>query len=150
MSESSQSLQVLLDRETEARDSLLAAMQQAQNRAQASRAQAEQLLAYRDDYHRRWSGQFRTQATMDIMRCYQEFAQRLEEAIAQQTRVATHAETQVQRAREALTAQEIRVASVRKLIERRLAEQHRAAERRDQKQTDEAAQRAAWRAAHPA
>ncbi|MEF7613066.1 flagellar export protein FliJ [Aquincola sp. MAHUQ-54] len=140
-----QSLQVLLDRETDERDGLLAALQQAQMRAQAARAQTEQLIAYRDDYHRRWSGQFRTQATMDILRCYQDFSQRLEEAIAQQTRVATHAETQVQRAREALTAQEIRVASVRKLIERRIAEQQRAAERRDQKQTDEAAQRAAWR-----
>lgn len=146
MTDTTQSLQVLLERETAARDELLAALQQAQARAQAAQAQAEQLLAYRGDYHKRWSGQFRAAATMDIVRCYQDFAQRLEEAIAQQARVATHAATQVQRARDALTAQEIRVASVRKLIERRVAEQQRAADRRDQKQTDEAAQRAAWRA----
>lgn len=147
MSQNVQALGVLLERETTERDNLLNALQQAQARAQSARQQAEQLHAYRDDYHRRWASQFRTAGTMDIVRCYQDFAQRLEEAIAQQTRVATHAETQVQRAREALTAQEIRVASVRKLIERRQAEALRAAERRDQKQTDEAAARAAWRPA---
>ncbi|MFN6994512.1 MAG: flagellar export protein FliJ [Aquincola tertiaricarbonis] len=147
MSDNIQALAVLLERETTERDNLISALQQAQARAQAARQQAEQLHAYRDDYHRRWASQFRTAGTMDIVRCYQDFAQRLEEAIAQQARVATHAETQVQRAREALTAQEIRVASVRKLIERRQAEALRAAERRDQKQTDEAAARAAWRPA---
>ncbi|MBQ1767272.1 MAG: flagellar export protein FliJ [Aquincola sp.] len=147
MADNTQALATLLERETTERDNLLTALQQAQARAQAAQQQAEQLVAYRDDYHRRWSSQFRTAGTMDIVRCYQDFAQRLEEAIAQQARVATHAETQVQRAREALTAQEIRVASVRKLIERRQAEALRAAERRDQKQTDEAASRAAWRPA---
>ena len=40
--------------------------------------------------------------------------------------------------------QELRVASVRKLIERRLAELRLAADRRDQKQTDDFASRAAW------
>lgn len=145
MSADTQALAVLLERETSERDNLLTALQQAQTRAQAARQQAEQLQAYRDDYHRRWASQFRTAGTMDIVRCYQDFSQRLEEAIAQQARVATHAETQVQQAREALTAQEIRVASVRKLIERRQAEALRLAERRDQKQTDEAAARAAWR-----
>lgn len=147
MSDNTQALAVLLERETTERDNLISALQQAQARAQAARQQAEQLHAYRDDYHRRWASQFRTAGTMDIVRCYQDFSQRLEEAIAQQARVATHAETQVQRARESLTAQEIRVASVRKLIERRQAEALRAAERRDQKQTDEAAARAAWRPA---
>lgn len=147
MSDNTQALAVLLERETTERDNLISALQQVQARAQAARQQAEQLHAYRDDYHRRWASQFRTAGTMDIVRCYQDFSQRLEEAIAQQARVATHAETQVQRARESLTAQEIRVASVRKLIERRQAEALRAAERRDQKQTDEAAARAAWRPA---
>lgn len=147
MSDNTQALAVLLERETTERDNLISALQQAQARAQSARQQAEQLHTYRDDYHRRWASQFRTAGTMDIVRCYQDFAQRLEEAIAQQARVATHAETQVQRARETLTAQEIRVASVRKLIERRQAEALRAADRRDQKQTDEAAARAAWRPA---
>ena len=48
------------------------------------------------------------------------------------------------RAHEQLRRCEQRVAAVRKLIERRLAAQQRLAQRRDQKQTDEAAQRAAW------
>nr|WP_257801944.1 flagellar export protein FliJ [Aquincola sp. J276] len=100
MSDNIQALAVLLERETTERDNLISALQQAQARAQAARQQAEQLHAYRDDYHRRWASQFRTAGTMDIVRCYQDFAQRLEEAIAQQARVATHAETQVQRARE--------------------------------------------------
>ena len=43
-----------------------------------------------------------------------------------------------------LRGQEMRVASVRKLLERRVQELRLAADRRDQKQTDEFAARAAW------
>ena len=69
---------------------------------------------------------------------------RLSLAVDQQQTVVTHAGRRVDAARDAVREQELRVASVRKLIERRLAELRMAADRRDQKQTDEFASRAAW------
>jgi flagellar protein FliJ len=50
----------------------------------------------------------------------------------------------VERSRLELARQELRVASVSKLIERRLAEVKRTGERREQKQHDEWTSRAAW------
>ena len=47
-------------------------------------------------------------------------------------------------AKAALLSAELRVASVRKLIERRIAEAVRTQDRSDQKATDELASRAAW------
>jgi len=143
---SNESLHTLLELEEKERDQLLTAFQQAQQRARAAQGQVEQLIAYRIEYQQRWTGQFSRAASIEILHCYQSFSLRLGEAIEQQQRIATQAEAHTERARQALTAQEIRVASVRKLIERRVDEQQRAAERRDQKQTDEAAQRVAWQA----
>ena len=54
------------------------------------------------------------------------------------------ASTQLDRACAALVEQEMRVASVRKLIERRVQEVQRHTERREQRQLDELAARAAW------
>lgn len=146
----SQSLAVLLEREQAERDQLLAAFQQAQAHASAATAQAEQLQAYRGEYQQRWQAQLRSgSANMDILRCYQGFHERLDQAIDQQRQVARHAEAQQQRTRAALTAQELRVASVRRLIERRQADVRQAADRVDQKHSDEVAQRSAgtasWR-----
>jgi flagellar FliJ protein len=70
--------------------------------------------------------------------------QRLTMAIDQQQRVVVHAQGRVERLLQLLREQEMRVASVRKLLERRLQELRLVADRREQKQTDEFAARAAW------
>ena len=142
-----QSLHTLLEREEAERDSALAALNEARGEALAAQRQSEQLLAYRAEYEQRWSRQFAQHGAMEIVHCYHGFTQRLEQAIAQQQRVTQHAQGQLERTRNELQACELRVASVRKLIERRLAEMQRTAARREQKQTDEAAQRAGWAAA---
>jgi len=54
------------------------------------------------------------------------------------------AEVNLKRQRHRLMEAETRVAAIKKLISRRVETFQRAEERRDQKQTDEAAQRAAW------
>jgi flagellar FliJ protein len=142
-----QSLHTLLEREAAERDTALAALNEARRQAQAAQLQSEQLLAYRAEYEQRWSRQFAQHGAMEIVHCYHGFTQRLEQAIAQQQRVVHHAQGQLECTRNELQACELRVASVRKLIERRVAEQQRTAARREQKQTDEAAQRAGWTAA---
>ena len=138
-----QSLNTLLEREEAERDAALAALHAARQQAEGARAQSAQLLAYRADYEGRWSKQFARQGAIEIVQCYHGFTQRLEQAIVQQQRVAEHALAQLEHARALLQACELRVASVRKLIERRVQAQERVAARREQKQTDEAAQRAA-------
>jgi flagellar protein FliJ len=140
-----QSLNVLLEQATAERDAALGALQRASAAAASAQAQADSLVAYRGDYQRRWSQQFGQSGAIEIVRCYRDFNERLSQAIDHQQRAVASAQAQCERARDELQQRELRVASVKKLIERRIAEERSAAERREQKQTDESAQRAAWR-----
>jgi flagellar protein FliJ len=144
MTQRLQSLQVLLQREQQHCDLAQAALRRANDLARSARAQHEQLLAYRGEYQARWSAQFNQGGTIDILRCYRSFMQRLDQAVVQQTRQAELSELQLAQARRELMESERRLASVRKLIERRAAEIAHAGRQREQKQTDEQAQRMRW------
>jgi len=139
-------LNTLLERAASERDQALAALRQADDLAGRQQAQHAQLAAYRVEYQQRWASQFRQGGAIEIMHCYQSFMQRLDEALAQQQRQVEMAAGAAQQARETLLARETRVASVRKLIERRTAEHQHATDRREQRQTDESAQQTSWRA----
>ena len=142
-----QSLVALLKQSETERDEALAALQQAQARANA--AQEQQLLAYRGQYRQRWAQQFSASAAIEIVQCYQGFGDRLEQAIAHQQQAVGQCQAQVARMKNLVQERELRVASVRKLIERRRLEQRRAEDRREQKLTDEAAQRSGWNSSLP-
>lgn len=146
---STQALNILLERAEAERDDALAKLQELQRQAEAAQAQAQQLGQYRSDYQQRWTQQFARQTTIDIVGHYQNFGQRLDQAIAQQGAVSQFAQQRVERAREALRDLELRVASVRKLIERRQGELRRSAQCREQKATDEQAARAALSQMNP-
>jgi flagellar FliJ protein len=137
-------LMALLGQAERERDDAMASMQRASQSHLAALAQADQLVAYRSEYEARFREQFSRTSTIDILQCYQGFSARLGQAIDQQQQVAAHAALKLEQSREGLRDQEMRVASVRKLIERRLQELRLVADRRDQKQTDEFASRAAW------
>lgn len=134
------SLQLVLDRAAQERDRLAADRRRAEELAQRTRRQGEQLAAYRGEYLQRWSRQFGHGGAIEIVHCYQSFMQRLDEALAHQQRQVHAAERGQAAAHQALLQAETRLASIRKLIERRQAEIARAHERRDQRQTDETAQ----------
>ena len=121
--------------------------QQAAQAQIAAVAQAEQLLTYRREYEQRWGEQFKSEGKMELVHCYRGFMDRLTQAVDQQERIAQNANAQMERAREVLRDHEVRVASVRKLIERRAQELRLSAERIEQKQTDEFGARSAWN--HP-
>lgn len=143
-----QTLTTLLEQAESQRNVALAAFNQARARRDSARDQARDLDTYRSDYQHRWNQQFRSRAaTPDIVRCYQQFAERLELAIAQQAQTVEVTEQALTRAGETLSAHELRVASVRKLIERRQHEARRSADRREQAANDEMAQRVAARRA---
>jgi flagellar protein FliJ len=139
-----QSLQVLMQREQQRCDQAQSALRRADDAARRAREQRDQLLAYRGEYQARWTAQFHQGGTMDILMYYRSFMQRLDQAVTLQTRQAELSELQLAQARRDLVESERRVASVRKLIERRAAELAHAGRQRDQKQTDEQAQRMRW------
>lgn len=137
-------LHTLLEREKEKRDAALAEWRDAERQEQAAREQADALLSYRGDYRKRWAAQFAASAPIEILRCYQGFVDRLEQAIGAQQGVAAQAAMRVQAARERLRHRETKVATVQRLIERRLHAAAQREHRREQKISDEAAQRLAW------
>lgn len=137
-------LLALLGQSERERDQALAELQQAQALQQAAQLQTEQLVAYRSEYEARFRDQFSRKSSIDILHCYQGFSTRLGQAIEQQLHVAANAAQRVERARSLLCDKELRVASVRKLLERRVHELRQLAGRNDQKFNDELAARAAW------
>jgi flagellar FliJ protein len=139
-----QPLTILLGQSERQRDAALAERQRAQLASDAAATQAEQLRTYRREYEQRWSAQFARRGQIELVHCYQSFMERLTQAVEQQARMAELAAQRLAQALAALRAAEMRCASVRKLIERRVLEQRAATDRREQKQTDEAATRAAW------
>ena len=139
-----ESLQLLMQRERQLSDEAQSALRRADDAARRARDQHRQLLAYRGEYEARWSAQFHRGGTMDILRCYRSFMQRLDQAVAMQARQAELAERQHAQARQTLLECERRLASLRKLAERRSAELAQAGRRREQKHSDEQAQRMRW------
>lgn len=134
-------LHLLLEREEALRDAALRRLQQAEDDARRAQAQTEMLSTYRDEYRARWGAQFAHGASVSVVQCYRGFMTRLDDAIAQQQRQAADAAVHAGQCRDELAARQVRVASVRKLIERRSHEQRRGAARREQKSGDEAAAR---------
>ena len=142
-----QALQLLVQLAQQQRDQAQFALQQAEKAAAQAREQSAQLSSYRDDYQKRWSAQFHQGGTMEILLCYRSFTQRLDQAVTMQARQADLAAARQVQARQALIESERRVAAVRKLLQRRAAEQAQLQRQRDQKQSDELAQRIHWQAA---
>ena len=139
-----QPLLILLGQSEIERDAAQADLQRVLAAHQAATTQAEQLLTYRRDYEQRWGTQFQNSGAMELVHCYRGFMERLTQAVEQQQRVARHAAVQVDTARAALLATELRVATVRKLIDRRVLDERVASNRQEQKISDEFASRSAW------
>lgn len=147
-----QALTTLLDHAERERDEALARLLQAQEHARRLQQQAEQLETYRDEYRSRHPALGGRAASIDLVRCHQQFMHRLDLALAHQQLQIEQSTARAAALRAELLALETRVASVRKLVERRDLEARRLAERQEQRASDEAAQRGSagalgWRAA---
>ena len=134
-------LKTLLEREQKRRDEQMAAVRNAVANVEAQQQQADGLAGYRTEYCQKWSAQFQQAAQMEILRSYHGFLSRLDQAITQQKSVIEHAQRMVEAQRQRLVEREIRVATVERLIKRREALLAKVADRRDQKNLDELAQR---------
>ena len=134
-------LQTLLTQAEAERDSAQALMRQADQQLLQARQQADSLHQYRLEYDQRWVSRFRQSGTPELLQCHRSFGQRLDFAIGVQDHTHQQLLHRLSQARQALLAREQRVAAVRKLIERRLDGLRQQADRREQRSTDEAAQR---------
>ncbi|MBS0447543.1 MAG: flagellar export protein FliJ [Proteobacteria bacterium] len=136
-------LKALLGQAERERDAAIAEHRRTQVAHEAAQAQAEQLLSYRRDYEQRWSTRFQRAAEIEVMRSYQGFMERLTLAVESQERAVEHAVLVVERAAASLREHELRCASVRRLIERRMHDWRAGVERREQRMLDELAARSA-------
>ena len=145
---SASTLSLLLERAEAERDEAARLLHAASAQAGAARAQHGELAGYRLEYQQRWTQSFTQATTMSIVGCYQDFGRRIDQAVDTQGHVADHADQREARARDALRQTELRVAALRQLIARREAEANKAAERREQRASDEFAARAHLRRQH--
>lgn len=138
-------LDTLLEHAVRQRDDALAALLQAEENARRLRLQAEQLHAYRGEYRDRGPTRAGSTAPVELLHCHRHFMQRLDQALGQQTGHLQAADARIVQLRGVLLAHETRVASVRKLLERRVQELRRVAARQEQRRSDDAAVQRHWR-----
>lgn len=132
-------LHTLLEHAERQRDDALAALLQGQAALRRLEAQADQLRDYRDDVRTRHPALGGRSAGIEALRCHQDFMQRLDQALHQQDGQLQAQQARCAALRSQLVAQETRVASVRKLLERRGQAAQLQADRLEQRRSDESA-----------
>ena len=125
------------------RDEARRLLQDAQGAQQAAQDQLNQLQGYARETEGRWGMRADAAVQPEVMFHHYQFMDRLGHAVGLQTGVVSDHASRVQDATRTLLEAELRLASLRKVLERRRAEVALQQQRREQKQTDE---RAALRA----
>jgi flagellar protein FliJ len=143
---STQPLITLLEIAERERDAAEGALAQAEDMARRLAQQLEQLQAYRADYESRSPAGAGRAAPIELLRCHQGFMLRLDQALVQQQGVLKQSQQRVEQQRSELMAHQMRVAGVRKLLERRVREQDAHGQRQEQRRSDELALQRHWRA----
>ena len=106
---------------------------------QAARAQLDQLEDYARETESRWGMKADTTMQPEVMYHHYQFMNRLGHAASIQNGVVGDQSARVQAAQRALLDAELRLASLRKVVEKRRNDLALQQQRRDQKQTDERA-----------
>ena len=133
-----QALQSLMQHAERQRDDGVVALLQAEDATSRLQAQTDQLLTYRNDAEARHPAQGGRSASIELLRCHEGFMQRLDQAIAQSRAQLQQAERKVALCHAGLLALQTRVASVRKLLERRTVETQRRDNQLEQRRHDDA------------
>ena len=132
-------LATLLDQQKQHRDAALGQLEKAREQAQAAQRQADDLAAYRASFHQRWGAQPGQRLDMGVLRAYQGFGERLEQAIGVQTGVCLGHNARLSQARQHLVQRELRVATTERLLTRTETALARHRDQLDQKRADDAA-----------
>jgi len=121
------------------RDAARQNLQDVQGARAAAQAQLGQLEGYAQETQGRWGASEGRTLQPVVLQHHYHFMGRLEHAIGLQTQALGGQDRRVADARQGLLQAELRLASLRKVLERRQREQAQAQQRQDQKQTDERA-----------
>ena len=132
-------LSVAVEMATRQRDEARRVLQHAQGEQRAAQDQLQVLQGYAQETENRWG--MRAQATVapEVMFHHYHFMGRLDHAAGLQSGVVDDHAQRVALAQQQLRDAEVRLASLRKLLEKRQMEALQAQARRDQKMTDERA-----------
>jgi len=132
-------LSVAVEMATRQRDEARRVLQHAQGSQRAAQDQLQVLQGYAQETENRWG--MRAQATVapEVMFHHYHFMGRLDHAAGLQSGVVDDHAQRVALAQQQLRDAEVRLASLRKLLEKRQMEALQAQARRDQKMTDERA-----------
>lgn len=131
--------QVAVEMAERKRDDARQALQDARNARQAAQQQLDQIESYAQETQNRWG--LRADATVkpEVMYHHYQFMDRLAHASGLQSGVVGDQSGRVDAAAQALLQAELRVTSLKKVVEKRRREMEQLQARRDQKQTDERA-----------
>ena len=132
-------LNVAVEAATRKRDAARQVLQDMQRVAQAGQAQLEQLSGYAQETQGRWGMREGGTVQPEVMYHHYQSIGKLEHAIGLQSGVVQDQARRVEQARQALLQAELRLTSLRKVVERKQHELAIAQMRREQKQTDERA-----------
>lgn len=121
------------------RDAARQAVSNLQNARAAAQGQLDQLQGYAQETQGRWGASEGRVMQPVVLQHHHQFMGRLEHAIGLQGQVVRTQDQRVAGAQQTLLQAELRLASLRKVLERRQAELALAQQRREQKATDERA-----------
>ncbi|CAM3566103.1 flagellar export protein FliJ [Paracidovorax anthurii] len=121
------------------RDAARQTLQDMQRARHASEMQLQQLQNYAQETEGRWGMRADAVVKPEVMGHHYQFMDRLGHAMGLQGNVVGEQEGRVRAAGQALLEAELRVAALRKVVEKRRRDIEQAEARRDQKQTDERA-----------
>ncbi|MEJ7137487.1 flagellar export protein FliJ [Amphibiibacter pelophylacis] len=137
----------LLAHEKTQRDQALTQLHSTREALNQAQSRSDQLSQHRSAYEQHWRERHtQGESSIEVMRCYNDYMNRLDMAISQQGSLLTQAEERMAHARRLVLEAELRVARTQKLLDRRQAEILQDAQRREQKMFDEQAQTLSWHA----
>jgi len=139
MSTSLNALTVAVDVASRRRDAARKVLQDALAAQQAACAQLDQLEDYARETESRWGMKADTAMQPEVMYHHYQFMNRLGHAASIQTGVVGDQSGRVESAQRALLEAELRLTSLRKVVDKRRHDLELQQMRRDQKQTDERA-----------
>lgn len=139
MSSSLQAFLVAIEMAERQRDAARQALQDVRRGQQSAQRQFEQLQGYSEEIQGRWGAQEGMEVKPEVMHHQYQFMDRLGHAIGMQTGVLDEHAGRVQAAEQHLLQAELRLASLKKVVDKRRREQELLQARREQKQTDERA-----------
>lgn len=133
----SDALIVAVDVAERKRDAARRALQDALEAQRAAQAQLDQLTGYAGETQNRWGARAGAAVQPEVMHHHYHFMDRLQHAVGLQNEVLGQHGARIDAARAALLQAELRLTSLRTVVERRQHETAQRQVRREQKQTDE-------------